>query len=56
MNIALMARFDVYQCAGKGYLLDCQADILSVLSTRPGRSIIALWRQNAVNAAINPVL
>ena len=30
-----MARFDVYPGApGKGYLLDCQADILSVLSTR----------------------
>jgi toxin CcdB len=30
-----MARFDVYPGArGKGYLLDCQADILSILSTR----------------------
>jgi toxin CcdB len=30
-----MARFDVYSGAlGKGYLLDCQADILSILSTR----------------------
>lgn len=30
-----MARFEVYPgVRGKGYLLDCQADILSVLSTR----------------------
>jgi toxin CcdB len=30
-----MARFDIYPGArGKGYLLDCQADILSILSTR----------------------
>ncbi|MEQ1551446.1 CcdB family protein [Sphingorhabdus sp.] len=30
-----MARFDVYSGArGKGYLLDCQADLLSILSTR----------------------
>jgi toxin CcdB len=30
-----MARFDVYPgAAGKGYLLDCQADLLSILSTR----------------------
>ena len=30
-----MARFDVYPGArGKGYLLDCQADILDELSTR----------------------
>lgn len=30
-----MARFDVYPgMKGKGYLLDCQADILDTLSTR----------------------
>ena len=30
-----MARFDVYPgTRGKGYLLDCQADLLSILSTR----------------------
>ena len=30
-----MARFDVYPGArGRGYLLDCQADLLSELSTR----------------------
>jgi toxin CcdB len=30
-----MSRFDVYLGApGKGYLLDCQADILAILSTR----------------------
>ncbi|MBK7163515.1 MAG: CcdB family protein [Sphingomonadales bacterium] len=30
-----MARFDVYPGArGKGYLLDCQADVLAVLTTR----------------------
>lgn len=30
-----MARFDVYTVArSKGYLLDCQADLLNVLSTR----------------------
>jgi toxin CcdB len=30
-----MARFDVYRGAsGKGYLLDCQSDLLSILSTR----------------------
>lgn len=30
-----MARFDVYeQQDGPGYLLDCQADILSILNTR----------------------
>jgi toxin CcdB len=30
-----MARFDVYrQPGGPGYLLDCQADILSILNTR----------------------
>jgi toxin CcdB len=30
-----MARFDVYrQPDGSGYLLDCQADILSTLNTR----------------------
>lgn len=29
-----MARFDVYRHAGTGYLLDCQADVLSRLNTR----------------------
>lgn len=28
-----MARFDVYR-SGEGYVLDCQADILSILNTR----------------------
>ena len=29
-----MARFDVYQHATGGYLLDCQAEVLSILNTR----------------------
>ena len=29
-----MARFDVYDAAGPGYLLDCQADLLSHFKTR----------------------
>jgi toxin CcdB len=30
-----MARFEIYPGArGKGYLLDCQADIIQILSTR----------------------
>ena len=30
-----MARFDVYRhVGGPGYLLDCQADVLSILNTR----------------------
>lgn len=29
-----MARFDVHSHGGKGYLLDCQADVLSNFETR----------------------
>jgi toxin CcdB len=50
-----MARFDVYPGArGKGYLLDCQADVLSHLETRvvvpllPAAGLPAATRLNPV--------
>jgi toxin CcdB len=50
-----MARFDVYPGArGKGYLLDCQADVLSILSTRV---VVPLFPAKAspVTPRLNPV-
>lgn len=50
-----MAQFDVYRSAPvKGFLLDCQSDLLSGLATRvvvplfPARTIIAATRLNPV--------
>lgn len=50
-----MARFDVYRAARtKGYLLDCQSDLLSTLATRvvvpllPANSTLAATRLNPV--------
>ncbi len=50
-----MARFDVYAGArGKGYLLDCQADLLSHLETRvvvpllPAKNLPVATRLNPV--------
>lgn len=50
-----MARFDVYQGSrGKGYLLDCQADLLAHLETRvvvpllPAAGLPAATRLNPV--------
>lgn len=50
-----MARFDVYCGArGKGYLLDCQADILSILSSRV---VVPLMPAKAspITPRLNPV-
>ena len=50
-----MARFDVYPGGGgKGYLLDCQADVLAVLSTRV---VVPLFPASGmpVTPRLNPV-
>ncbi|HEX8401253.1 MAG TPA: CcdB family protein [Allosphingosinicella sp.] len=50
-----MARFDVYPGArGKGYLLDCQADLLSHLETR---AVVPLLPAHGLPSAtrLNPV-
>lgn len=50
-----MARFDVYPGArGKGYLLDCQADVLDHLETR---AVVPLLPATGLPAAtrLNPI-
>jgi toxin CcdB len=50
-----MARFDVFPGArGRGYLLDCQADLLSALSTR---AVVPLLPEEGLPRAtrLNPV-
>lgn len=50
-----MARFDVYrQPDGGGYLLDCQADILSILNTRFVVPLLAPDEAPLAGARLNP--
>jgi toxin CcdB len=51
-----MARFDVYRGApGQGYLLDCQTDYLSGLSTRLTVPLFLRERFPQYAARLNPV-
>ena len=50
-----MARFDVYrQPGGGGYLLDCQADILSILNTRFVVPLLPPEEAPLASARLNP--
>lgn len=51
-----MAKFDVYaRPNGAGYLLDCQADLLSDLSTRFVIPLLPLDEAPTPAARLNPV-
>ena len=51
-----MAKFDVYaRPNGAGYLLDCQADLLSDLSTRFVIPLLSLDEAPSPAARLNPV-
>ena len=49
-----MARFDVFQTAGPGYVLDCQADVLAHFKTRfvvpllPAKGAVAASRLHPI--------
>jgi toxin CcdB len=49
-----MARFDVYEGEGGGYLLDCQADILSDLKTRFVVPLVPAQEVQRLAAKLNP--
>jgi toxin CcdB len=50
-----MARFDVYrQHEGGGFLLDCQADILSILNTRFVVPLLSPDEAPLAGARLNP--
>jgi toxin CcdB len=49
-----MARFDVYASRDGGYLLDCQADVLSDLNTRFCVPLMPPDRAPLAGARLNP--
>ena len=51
-----MAKFDVYRLRdGNGYLLDCQADLLSGLNTRFVVPLLPVDEAPAAAARLNPI-
>jgi toxin CcdB len=51
-----MAKFDVYQMLdADGYLIDCQADLLSDLSTRLVVPLLPIERAPMPAARLNPI-
>ena len=51
-----MAKFDVYRLRdGSGYLLDCQADLLSSLNTRFVIPLLPIDEAPAAAARLNPL-
>jgi len=51
-----MAKFDIYPIPqGRGYLLECQADLLSALNTRLVASLLPIDEATKPAARLNPV-